>query len=610
MDPVELEHVIGFSGEHSKVLCGHPKNADLCLMGMGCNVVIQDLRDDHNQRFLQGHDETVSVVAVSAKGTLAASGQEGSRRMAIPEAQVIVWDLAQQVDVYRLKGIRQTAVCLAFSGDEVFLAGSGRDGTLYVWDMQTGEIIASLGLGSGLVPTALEWGPARRVEGSRRPEYVLYATVGPQVLSFQLRYSVGNMQYEVSKLPFRLPAGLIREYLDVCHMCAAGVYVFVGGGDGTIKRLTGRGAEWRLDAEMSVFGSVTNLSASGSERVLVGTSEGRCYELDVATLKVLREFQSETASVVAVAFKASCSIRFATLNAAGMVRVWDLSDYSVVTQAQPRHRDVGTCLAFDDVASEVIVGFASGAVRAWREVKSDAAPLSWEIATAHRDGVSSVCATQLYYATGGLRGGVRLWARSSRAQLFEFSDHVGRAVTSVLPDCRAAHLLHSCGEDRSIFTYDLKKERRMVQHQIPQQGGVPSSMTQRLDSENELITASSDGRICTWDFDLDQLVSEVSVHGSKALGFTAVRVSPGDGAFLAAAATDGRVRVWALSSGRLLATSAGNTVRGIQDLAWSPDQKQLVAVASDKCIAVWNVYLDDDAGDEEAKAAGRSMGHK
>lgn len=601
---------------------------------MGCNVVIQDLRDDHNQRFLQGHDETVSVVAVSAKGTLAASGQEGSRRMAVPEAQIIVWDLAQQVDVYRLKGIRQCVMCLAFSADEVFLAGSGRDGSLYVWDMQTGEIISSMGM-AGMVPTALFWGPPHRSENSRRPEYMLYATVGPQVVAFQLRYSVGNMQYEVQKIPFRLPAGLIREYLDVClspcgetlmlctsvgdvnvyqlesqvyrasfpvcsggakSMCAAGVFVFVGGGDGTIKRLTGRGSEWRLDGETSVEGSVTSLSACGPDRLLVGTSAGFCYEMDTESLKILRAIQSETAPVVALSFKPSSSIRFATVNQGGVVRLWDLSDYSVVMQAQPRHRDMGTCIVFDEESNEIIAGFASGAVRAWPEMKSDAAPMSWEIATAHRDGVSSVCATKLYYATGGTRGGVRLWARSSRTQLFEFSDHVHRPVTCVLPDCRAAHLLHSCGEDRSIFTYDLKKERRMVQHQLGQQGGIPNSMTQRLDSENELITASSDGRICTWDFDLDEPVSEVSVQGTRALSFTAVRVSPANGAYLAAAASDGRLRIWALSSGRLVATSAENTLSGIQDLAWSPDQKQLVAVAADKCIAIWNVYLDD--GDE------------
>ncbi|CAK9040182.1 Cilia- and flagella-associated protein 52 [Durusdinium trenchii] len=587
MDPVELEHVIGFSGDHANVVCCHPRDPRCVLVGMGRNVVLQNLDDDHDQKFLQGHDEAVSAVAVSANGTFVASGQEGSKRSAVPEAEIIVWDLAQQVDVYRLRGIRGGVRSVGFSSDEMFLAGSGMDGSLFIWDMQTGELLANMSTNN--VTTSLKWDVPRPGDNPRRPEYLLYATVGHQVMSFRLRYSVASMQYQVQEEPFRLPAGLVREYMDctlspcgemlmLCTsvgdvnvyqissqvyrasfpLCSGGAqtihsegpFVFVGGGDGTIKRLVGQGADWRLDNEISVQGSVSSLTSSRDEHsitLVAGTTSGNVYTIDANTMAVVREIKSESQGLVAVAFKRGSSV------------------------------------------DEVLAGFESGAVRAFDARKGGGRQV-WEIAVAHRDGVSSLCSTHLFYATGGLRGGVRLWSRTSKSQLFEFSDHISRPVTGLLPDVKQAHLLHSCGADKCVFTYDLKKERRMVQHQW-RDGGVLTALTQRLDSENELLTAGTDGCLLTWDCDVEHPVSQVQVHG-QALGFSCVQVSPLTGHFVAASSTDARVRIWDLATGALVATTPGNGFVGISAISWSPDEKQIVAVGEDKCITVWNFYAD------------------
>jgi len=635
---MELEHVVGFSGRHNKLLSGHPSDPHHAVICMGCNVVIQDLLDAHNQDFLQGHDEDVSVIAASKH--LIASGQVGSRRMAIPEAEVIVWDLAQRTDVYHLRGIQKEVLCLSFSPDELFLAGSGKCGSLYIWDMQTGEVVASVGT-TGQPTTSLSWGPLKRDENSRRPGYELFATVSHQVTAFHLKYSVGNMVYQIENVPFKMPPGLIRDYRDACvspcettlllctsvgdvnvysiqnHLycssfpiCSGGAwaierfgpFIFVGGGDGTLKRLCGSNSTWRLDAECSLEGRITSITSTGDDKLLVGTDSGLVYQTDPNTLQIITTIRSETSGLVAVAFRKSCSIRFATLNENGVVRVWDLANYAVLVEARPKRNDEGTCLVFDESEDVLIAGYASGAVRAFHSVKGswDSGREAWEIAMAHRDGVSSVCETSLFYATGGRQGGVRLWSRSSKTQLFEFSDHISKPVTGLLPDCKLPHILHSCGVDRCVFSYDLKKERRMIQHQLPMSGGSLTSLTQRLDSEFELITASSDGRLLSWDCDVAEPVSQVTVDSKKALAFSCVRVSPQTGHFVAASASDARIRIWEIQRGTLVATSPEIGFVDITSIAWSPDEKQIVCVGLDNCISVWNFYAEDLLEEKES----------
>ena len=143
-DVMELEHVIGFTGKSKSTLHYHPTMESTIVYGMGAVVVIQNLKDAHQQDFLRGHDNDICALAVSKDGGLIASGQFGSVLHKGFDAPVIVWDVQGRRDVYQLLGITQAVDNLAFSDDARFLAASGGDNnTFYVWDMQTGEVVAS-----------------------------------------------------------------------------------------------------------------------------------------------------------------------------------------------------------------------------------------------------------------------------------------------------------------------------------------------------------------------------------------------------------------------------------------------------------------------------------
>ena len=114
-------------------------------------------------------------------------------------------------------------------------------------------------------------------------------------------------------------------------------------------------------------------------------------------------------------------------------------------------------------------------------------------------------------------------------------------------------------------------------------------MCQRLDSEQELMTCSTDGVVYAWDCDVVDPVDRI-VDPNR-IRLNRIVMSP-SGKFVAVCGEDHQVKVFDVRAPdhALLAVGLGhsNTVRSI---AWSPDEKQLVSVGDDCCICVWNFYV-------------------
>ena len=59
-----------------------------------------------------------------------------------------------------------------------------------------------------------------------------------------------------------------------------------------------------------------------------------------------------------------------------------------------------------------------------------------------------------------------VWARGTRELLLQFNEHKGPCAMA-LPDVSSASLIHSVGQDRCVFTYDLRSERRVGGFALP-----------------------------------------------------------------------------------------------------------------------------------------------
>ena len=176
MEPeIVLEHAIGFAGGLPSGLVMHP-NGHEYVCAAGGAVIVADLDDSHQQSFLRGHRDTISVLVLSPSGRYIASGERGR------DADVVVWDFETKEMLYRLSEHDHGVAGLAFSHDERLLAtvGCSDDKRLFVWDLKTGGIVASEKADADT--TVVSWGGMFKDIKRRDTETYQFVTAGKRQL--------------------------------------------------------------------------------------------------------------------------------------------------------------------------------------------------------------------------------------------------------------------------------------------------------------------------------------------------------------------------------------------------------------------------------------------
>lgn len=172
-----------------------------------------------------------------------------------------------------------------------------------------------------------------------------------------------------------------------------------------------------------------------------------------------------------------------------------MSEYRSVFTGSTGKQNSGSscCIALDD--DSIVTGWRDGFIRAFDRTSQS---IIWEVANAHRGAITSLYVDANYILSGGQDGAVRVWARANRKLLIQFNDQK-KDIVSLFPDVNKPHLIHSCSMDRTISTYDLKQEKRLVGHSV--QNGALYGMSQRKDNEFELVTCGQVAPIYFWDCD-------------------------------------------------------------------------------------------------------------
>mmetsp|Transcript_31645 Transcript_31645/g.97815 ORF Transcript_31645/g.97815 Transcript_31645/m.97815 type:complete len:700 (+) Transcript_31645:71-2170(+) len=646
--PIEIEHVIGYTGKSPRTFLAMPGDKGKFVKAMGSIAVIGDLDDPHAQKLLRAHDESISALAISQDGSLLASGQNGSTHIPGFAAPVVVWNTLTQTALFKLSGLTRRVAILEFSDDTRFLAAVGEDCVLYIWDTASGEVVFGKRYTKQL--SLFQWIGTQDC-GRRRVYRLATAVCGiAEVDHAELSFDATRQQWQLATAPVVMPAaGMARNYqcsalatydmgegrecaekyllagtmegdlvvmrlaetrkqtkLDITRsggvyrasvpICSGGMLalalspmalsgerpaVFAGGGDGIVRKVIGYDMRWKLDSETQLDGAIVALSfVHGSAELLVGTDTGRTYRLlsEDLTQPAVALTVSHVDVPTAIAFGARPDL-VATAATDGEVIIWDLSDYSAVaTTKRPYQKDAprpkaarriakfgdgARCLCWvTDVA--VVVGYGDCHVRCFN---SSHGRLDWTIPTAHRHAVSAIACwveTKLaYLVTGSLDGSVRVWNISN------------------------PRLFHSAGSDCAIFTHSLEMERRTVSHMMRQ--GAFTGLTQRIDSEQELVTCDASGRVLFWDCDVAEPILVMNVEGQS---ITCIAISPSGKYF--ALCRDEMLTIFQFST---LATAPPRPIAEgwahsavVKSVQWSPDERQLVSIGTDACICVWNFF--------------------
>jgi WD40 repeat protein len=133
----------------------------------------------------------------------------------------------------------------------------------------------------------------------------------------------------------------------------------------------------------------------------------------------------------------------------------------------------------------LFIGYGNGYLRnfTWNVVNNSlVAVKNWEI-SAHRGNVNTIYVDVNYILTGGEDGILRVWTRLTHELTMQFAAH-HKNVFNVFPHVNYFNLIYSCGEDKVLNLFDLKKQKRINNQEL--RNGIITSIAQRSEPEFEI----------------------------------------------------------------------------------------------------------------------------
>mmetsp|Transcript_16704 Transcript_16704/g.39002 ORF Transcript_16704/g.39002 Transcript_16704/m.39002 type:complete len:189 (-) Transcript_16704:338-904(-) len=185
--------------------------------------------------------------------------------------------------------------------------------------------------------------------------------------------------------------------------------------------------------------------------------------------------------------------------------------------------------------------------------------------------------------TGGGEGDVRIWEMRSRELVSHLKEHT-LPVTSLALYGDDIHAL-SCSRDRAFLCWDLRNERRLTSH-VQRMGGINGIALSQ--DQTMVITVGQEKRLTCWDLRDHNPVKVTNLSSDMSDEALTVAISS-SGKFVATGGTAQLLKLWDYATMELIASCEGHS-GAINDLKFSPDDKQLVSVGADGIILVWNLY--------------------
>jgi WD40 repeat protein len=186
-------------------------------------------------------------------------------------------------------------------------------------------------------------------------------------------------------------------------------------------------------------------------------------------------------------------------------------------------------------------------------------------------------------ASGSLDTKIKLWDVESGDRLHTFSGQ--RNAVSGLAWSLDGCCLAAGSEDNTVKLWETKTgdcARTLWGHASSVQGVAWSPNSRRLAS------GSSDGSVKLWDTESGDCLGTLLGHGSWV---RSVAWNPG-GHILASGSDDQTVKLWDVESGNCLNTLAGHE-RWILSVTWSPNGRHLASASTDETVKLWDAESGD-----------------
>jgi WD40 repeat protein len=500
---------------------------------------------------LTGHKGSLQAVALTSdQRKVVSGGVDGSLN---------VWNLETGKAELTLTGHMGGVFAVAVTPDGQRVISGAGNGTLHVWNLDTGKAEKTLRGHTGTVQAlAVTPNGQRLISGGR-----------DEILRF---WNLETGELEWARI------GHTRGVLAVAVM-PDGRRVISGGGDGILRVWNlDTGAEERAlnDRSTREMDEVwTVVVMPDGRRAVSGGSDGRLRIWNLSTGKVERAFAMSITGVRAVAATPD-GRRVITSGGFGSLRVWNLytgkEEQRLTTLAHGAQ-----AVAVTPDGGQVISGNDEGVLQVWNLATSDAT----EMPTGHTDSVRAVAVTpdgRLAISVGGFEL-PRICNLATGEVVQEVTARLG--ITSAMAATLDGSRMISGGLDGIVHIWNLKtgkEERKLAGH-------TESVLAVGVTPDGErAISSGIDGTLRVWNLTTGE--KEHILTNYKGV-VVAVAVTP-DGQKAVCGRDDGTLDVWNLDTGEAERTLVGHAGT-VQALAVTPDGQRVVSGGRDEILRFWNL---------------------
>jgi WD40 repeat protein len=525
-----------------------------------------------NLHTLKGHSDRVTGVAFCPDGSrLASASWDGT---------VKVWDVQSGQEVLTLRGHRGWVSGVAFSPDGRRLASAGGvtvgPGEVKVWDAQTGqEVLTFQGHAGSVLGVAFSPDGHRLASASWDGVKVWDAQSGQEVLTLRdHRGWVSGVAFSPDGRRLASAGGADREPGDVKVWDAQ----------------TGREIRTLKGHTDLVYGVA--FSPDGHRLASAGGRSDKSGEVKVwdgQTGQEERTLIGHTHPVLGVAFSPD-GRRLASASQDRTVKVWDAqTGQEVVTLKQ--HTRAVQGVAFSPDGRRLASASMDRTVKLW-DAQGGQEALTLK---AHTDAVTSVAFSPdgRRLASASQDRTVKVWDAQTVQVLRTLEGHTGSAYgVSFSPD---GGRLASASWDKTVKVWDAQTGQATLtlQGHTGEVNGVAFSP-----DGHRLASASMDETVKVWDAQTGQEIRTLGGHSGPVYG---VAFSP-DGGRLASASQDRTVKLWDAQTGQEAFTLKGHT-DAVTGVAFSPDGRILSSASVDRTVKVW----DAQTGQEISSLRGHTL---
>ncbi|MBD2606491.1 CHAT domain-containing protein [Scytonema hofmannii FACHB-248] len=525
---------------------------------------LREVVDEFKVRTLKGHTSGVTSVSFRPDGkTLASASNDGT---------VKLWDVNSGKEINTLKGHTSNVIGVSFSPDGKTLASTSEDHTVKLWDVNSGREIKTLK------------GHTDNVIG------VNFSPDGKTLASASEDYTVKLWDVNSGKEIKTLTGH--TDYVWSVSFSPDGKTLASASNDKTVK-LWDRDSGREINTLKGHTHYVSSVSFSPDGKTLASASWDKTMKLwDVNSGSEIKTLKGHTDLFTSVSFspdgKTLASAHFGTT-----VELWDVNS-GMQIKTFKGHTDWGNSVSFSPDGKTLASASKDKTVKLWdinagQKIKT---------LKGHTDFVTNISFSPdgKTLASASKDKTVKLWDINTGREIKTFKVHTDNVSSiSFSPDGKT---LASASKDKTVKLWDINTGREIKTFKVHTDN--VSSISFSPDGKT-LASTSEDKTVKLWDINTGREIKTFKGHTNMV---NTVSFNP-DGKILASASGDNTsnpfrislggdytVRLWDINTGREMKILKGHTNK-VNSVSFSPDGKTLASASDDTTIILWNLDLDD-----------------